>query len=158
MILGIDPGLAGALAFYDAETDTLEVFDMPVHLITENRKQRHVLDDYQLGRIVRERAAETTLAVIEHVASMPKQGVTSSFRFGESFGAARLAVAAFNIRMELVKPAAWKRIMRVSADKDSSRRRASQLLPNHAHLWPLKQDADRAEAALLALLGERLSI
>ena len=55
----------------------------------------------------------------------------------------------------LVPPQVWKRRFNLTSDKDASRARASELLPAHAHLWPLKEHDGRAEAALLALYGAR---
>jgi hypothetical protein len=39
--------------------------------------------------------------------------------------------------------------------KDAARARASQLLPQAAHQWPLKKHDGRAESALIALYGAR---
>jgi len=158
LVLGVDPGLSGALAFYAPASGEVEVFDMPTHVITQGqrRTQRSVLDDHQLAALIRDRAHRVKLAVVEEVSAGPKQGATSMFRFGEAYGAARLAVVAAGIPLELVRPSVWKRVMRVSADKDSSRRRASQLIPSASELWSRKKDDGRAEAALLALLGERM--
>jgi crossover junction endodeoxyribonuclease RuvC len=149
--LGIDPGLSGALALYCPETEELEVFDMPVHTI---RGKNH-LDLYALGFLMDSRRAEIKRAVIEEVNAMPKQGVTSSFRFGETFGVAKAMVAANMIPMDLVRPAIWKKSMNLTRDKDASRQRASQMWPQHAKLWPLKKHDGRAEAALIAYYGSR---
>lgn len=155
MILGVDPGLHGALAFYDLAMPgpCIEVFDMPTHTITVNGKQRTRLDLHQLADLVARHAARCTLAVIEDVHAMPKQGVSSSFSFGFAAGAAQAIVAAHDIPVRMVQPAAWKRAYGLTSDKDASRQRASQLLPAFAHLWPLAKHDGRAEAVLLALYG-----
>jgi hypothetical protein len=57
--------------------------------------------------------------------------------------------------MTLVPPRRWKSALQVPASKDAARFRASQLLPQAAHLWPLKKHDGRAEAALLAVFGGR---
>lgn len=150
MILGVDPGLGGAMAFYDRATGDLEVFDMPTHRL----KGKNRIDIYQLGMLVDARSARLQLAVIEEVNAMPKQGVASSFAFGAAFGQVLGVVGANMIPMELIRPAVWKKAMGCTSDKDSSRRRASQIFPSHAGLWAAKGKVDRAEAALLAYYGK----
>jgi hypothetical protein len=46
--------------------------------------------------------------------------------------------------------------LRVPAEKDGARARASQLIPAGASWWPLVKHDGRAEAALIALYGSRL--
>lgn len=152
MILGIDPGLSGALCLYDERTDTIvTVADLPV---LEDRKKRH-LDLNAFGRWVDDNAVHIDKAFIEEPAAMPKQGVSSTFRFGFVCGALQGIVAANFIPVRLVSPAKWKRDMGLTSDKDACRRRASQLWPAQSGLWARVKDDGRAEAALLALWGHK---
>jgi crossover junction endodeoxyribonuclease RuvC len=153
-ILGIDPGLTGALAFYDPLSGDLTVEDMPVFSEKRNGKNKSCLDLYQLARIVDDKASQVKKAVVELVGAMPKQGVSSSFSFGFSAGAAQTVVAANLIPMLTVPPTVWKKALKLNASKDGSRIMASKLMPRHAHLWALKKHDGRAEAALLAYYGE----
>jgi hypothetical protein len=57
------------------------------------------------------------------------------------------------VPITIVHPRTWKRALGVPREKDGARARASQLLPAHAHLWPLKKHDGRAEAALIATYG-----
>jgi crossover junction endodeoxyribonuclease RuvC len=50
-----------------------------------------------------------TVAAIEQVHAMPKQGVASSFKFGQSYGFLRAMLIAFGIRFESVTPGKWQR-------------------------------------------------
>ncbi len=151
-IVGIDPGASGALAALCG--DALEVWDMPTHDIKGKKR----LDLHRLNDMVRGIAGlyEPRLAVIEDVHSMPKQGVASSFAFGFAAAAAQAFVVAYAMPMRLVPPSGWKRLMGLSADKDESRRKASQLFPRFASLWSRSKDDGRAEAVLLAYYGSRL--
>lgn len=153
MILGIDPGVHGAIALYWPGSDTLYVHDMPTHSLTVNGKVRYRLDKAGLSVIVRTAALAAKLAVIEDVHSMPEQGVASSFSFGAVAGALQQCVVDHDIPLRLVAPAVWKRRFGLTADKDAARARASELLPKHAHYWARKKDDGRAEAALLAYYG-----
>ena len=157
--LGIDPGLSGALAFYDPAINELRIFDMPTHVVSVSGKEKRKLDLVMLAQIVDSHAAEVSQAIIEEVGAMPKQGVTSSFSFGFAAGAAQMVVAANYVSWVTVRPDVWKREMRITKDKDGARREASRLLPIHAGLWALKKDDGRAEAALLAYyLAKRRTI
>ena len=50
IILGVDPGLGGALALLDGDGG-LVVHDMPTHKLTRGRKAKRELDRYELARI-----------------------------------------------------------------------------------------------------------
>lgn len=149
--LGIDPGLHGAIAVIGPAS--VQVYDTPVHSIKgKDRPDLHGL--YNL--LLRLNAIfEPMICTVEDVHSMPKQGVASSFTFGHVAGATQMAVVAAGIPLRLVTPGAWKRLMGLGRDKDESRRKASQLFPGFAHLWPLKKHDGRAEAVLLAYYGAR---
>ena len=154
LILGCDPGLSGALAFYDPEANTLAVHDMPTYTVPVNKKERRILDEATLADIIGSVAVVYPItAFVENVHSMPEQGVASSFKFGVCFGAIRGVLAALQIPRTYVEPSVWKRHFKLTSDKDAARRRASELLPQHAHLWPLKKHDGRAESALIAYYG-----
>lgn len=148
--LGIDPGLSGALAFYNPKTDELKVWDMPVHETKVAGKKKRRLDITALANILDPLGALVIMAAVEEVGAMPKQGVSSSFNFGFSAGCAQMVVAAYFIPMQLVRPNVWKKALHVTGDKNEARRQASRLLPKHATNWPLVKHDGRAEAALLA--------
>ena len=82
-----------------------------------------LLDDLQRGNEL--------FAVIEKVHSMPKQGVASSFTFGQNYGGLRMALAALKIRREHVTPQKWQKEMgcMTKGDKNVSKRRAQELFP-----------------------------
>ncbi len=153
--LGIDPGLSGALAFYDPIANELGVFDMPTHEIKTAGKKKRIIDMHSLAHLIDARRGDTRKALIEKVSAMPKQGVTSSFNFGFSAGCIQMAVVANMIPIELISPSTWKKNMGLSGDKMESRKMASQLMPKHAHHWPLAKHDGRAEAALLAYYSEQ---
>lgn len=143
IILGIDPGVSGAVAFYFPMVNRLAVDDVPV--------AGGEINGYELARLIR--MHRPTMAVIEAVHAMPKQGVSSSFNFGRSYGEVRGVVSACEIPMHFVTPQKWKRHFSLSADKDESRVRAIRMFPNTADSFKLKKHDGRAEAALLALYG-----
>jgi crossover junction endodeoxyribonuclease RuvC len=154
MLLGVDPGLSGALFFLDPACPlTGEAVDLPTHMLTRGGKKKREVDIAGLIGILAARSI--THAFVEQVGAMPGQGVSSVFAFGKTFGILLGIIAARSIPLTLVPPVRWKRAMHVPKDKDSARARASQLLPSAANQWPLRKHDGRAEAALIALYGAR---
>lgn len=155
-ILGIDPGLSGAIALYVPNGDILYVADIPTHELRRNGKLRREPDIQAICDIVADCAVRPYLKVyIEHVSAMPGESPVGAFTFGKVVGLLTGICAANKLVIERVTPSVWKRAMAVPADKDGARARASQLLPKHSHQWPLKKHDGRAEAALIALFGSQ---
>ena len=141
-VLGIDPGLKGALVFIDGASVT--IFDTPV-----------VSGDYNIvamARIIRESAPD--FAFIERVHSMPGQGVSSSFKFGVGYGIWKGILGALGVSTIYVTPQEWKRkFSLISKPKDESRLRAIEIFPELEPELRLKKDCDRADALLIAYYG-----
>jgi crossover junction endodeoxyribonuclease RuvC len=139
-ILGVDPGLTGALAFYFPAQGVVSVEDMPV--VSGD------VDAATLAACIAQMRPD--IAIVEHVASRPGQGVASVFKFGCGYGIVRGVIAAAGVPLHLVSPAKWKRAYGLDADKEKSRALALRLWPARADLFGRKRDHGRAEAALLA--------
>lgn len=140
-ICAMDPGLSGAIAFYFPTHNAISAEHMPV------------VDGEVSASLVANRLDQMRpdVVVIERVASRPKQGVASSFKFGRSFGVLIGIAQAMQIETHLIPPHVWKRHFGLSSDKEESRARALLLWPMRADLFARKKDEARAEAALLAL-------
>jgi crossover junction endodeoxyribonuclease RuvC len=161
MILGIDPGLQGALALYCYSTNLIfECVDMP---ITAPPAKKEV-DGYKLSSWVDRHAKYIRLACIEDVGAMTYkdgtgqirgQGAAASFAFGQGSGIVIGALASYMIPMRFVSPSGWKMAMGLSSSKGLSRERATALFPCQAELFKRAKDDGRAEACLLALFGAR---
>jgi crossover junction endodeoxyribonuclease RuvC len=80
------------------------------------------------------------------------------FRFGCSYGATKMALAACGIPYTVVAPAKWKPAVGIQtgADKEQSRLRALQLFPDQAANLTRKKDHARADAMLLAYFGMKV--
>lgn len=156
-ILAIDPGLRGALGFLFPD-DELWVADTPTLSVTRNGKERDEVDIHALSQIIADCARLGAHAWVEKVGPMPTDGAVGAFAFGKVYGVTLGLLAAHQVPMTLVTPPVWKKAMGLSKqDKDASRARASELLPQHATKWLRKKDDGRAEAALLALYGRRMA-
>lgn len=148
VILGIDPGLGGALAFLSAR-GRVETFDMPITAAARG----NMLDEATLARMIDGRSRDIEFALLERQQTRPNDGRLQAFKTGCGYGALRMVLAANFVPYALVTPAVWKRFLGVTADKDQCRGMASQLFPEDAAQWARKKDDGRAEAALLAYYG-----
>lgn len=140
LVLGIDPGVTGGLAFYfPAYPDKILAEDIPL-------AGGEVDVDGIAERI---HQLKPTLAIIERASSRPGQGVVSTFKFGMAYGALKATCAALTILTYVVAPGVWKKHFRLDGDKEKSRATAIRLWPGTGH-FSRKKDHGRAEAALLA--------
>ena len=88
---------------------------------------------------------------IERVHSMPGQGVSSSFKFGQSYGTVRGFFGA-SFQVIHAQPSVWKGHFTLNGkDKDVARARAIERWPAMAHMLARKKDIGRADAALIGL-------
>lgn len=154
VILGIDPGLSGALAFYNPETGFLSVVDMPT-LKSGGAKGKSEIDRTALARLIDAEAGNIAHCYIEQVGTRPGEGAAGAFSFGKGYGLVLGILAANFVPVSFVTPAVWKKAMGCTGDKEQSRARASDILPRHADKWPLKKHDGRAEAALICIHGAR---
>jgi crossover junction endodeoxyribonuclease RuvC len=155
-VLGVDPGASGALALLDGDTKHLTLHDMPT--ITVQRAgarggKHHAISEAHLAQLVRELRPD--VAWVERVHAMPRQGVSSSFAFGLSYGLIRGVLATVPVPVFLVTPNEWKREYRLGADKHQARVLAARMFPHNASEFSRIRDDGRAEAALLASFGLR---
>lgn len=134
--LGVDPGASGAIAMIEVvgepvNVESCKLCETPADVIAWI--ESHIVD----GR---------TVARIEKVHAMPKQGVSSSFKFGQSFGWLLGVLDALRIPYEFVTPQKWQAHMGclTKGDKNVSKAAAQRLWPN------LKITHANADALLIA--------
>jgi crossover junction endodeoxyribonuclease RuvC len=163
IILGIDPGLSGGLAFLEQTREQkpfcLGAFDVPA--AGDGAKRR--VDVREVLRLIQ--AHKPDHAFIERAQAMPilrekgnggAQGASSAFIYGRATGALEAAVLGSLVTLTVVEPTAWKRTAGLlKCQKENSRLRALQLFPGVPY-FNQKQDHNRAEAALIAWHGLRV--
>jgi len=151
IFIGIDPGLDGALAAI-GNSGLPRVWKAPT--LTVGGKRQLVVPE-MVGLVVGAYSNNRTIAILENVHSMPKQGVTSSFTFGRGFGLWEGILAALGIPYMLVSPKTWKAaVLRdTPQDKGAAIMVALQFWP---HLGRLPDG--KAEALLIAEYGRRLHL
>lgn len=155
--VGIDPGLTGAIAVINSK-GSITLHDCPT--LSIGKKTVY----YPLGMVTLlkncQQEDNQVYVAIEKVHSMPGQGVSSTFMFGEGFGLWLGILAALDIPHELITPQAWKKGMMdgQTKDKDASRLVAVRLFPSAAEQMKLKKHHGRADALLLAEFARRKRI
>ena len=150
IIIGIDPGLSGAIAILD-DKKVLSIFEMPV--MAEGKKNKRQLNSAQLVNIIREniKKNEEAVVVVEQVNAMPGQGVTSMFNFGQTFGALKGICAALELPIFFVRPSKWKKHFElINSSKDASRTKAIEMYPKLSNQLSKKKDVNKSDAILIA--------
>jgi crossover junction endodeoxyribonuclease RuvC len=151
-VIGIDPGLTGAIAVIHTKDGYSELYDMP--LIEVGKKKTISLQE--TSNIIKNHVfGFRVIAFIEKVGARPGQGVTSMFHFGKSYGAMLGILAALGVPYVEIAPQTWKKEMLqdMAKDKDASRYKAQTLFPEHD--FNLKKHHGRADAILIAEAGRR---
>ena len=148
-IIGIDPGLSGAIAILE-NNKVLNVFDMPV--MSEGKKNKRQLNSALLSNLIKENIGNAEVAiVVEQVNAMPGQGVTSMFNFGQTFGAIKGICAALELPIFFVRPSKWKKHFElINSSKDSSRTKAIEMYPKLSNQLAKKKDVNKSDAILIA--------
>lgn len=164
MIVGIDPGLSGAVAAIHLPPEVgrldcaVAVWDIPTKAKKAGRQRmvvRNMVDADELVKVFEQIEGkvgrhETTTVVMEQVTSGSGQGVSSVFSLGDTFGTLRGVCAALGMNLVLVRPQLWKAYWELSEDKNASLALARRKFGDIDEL-ARKKDHNRAEALLIAL-------
>jgi crossover junction endodeoxyribonuclease RuvC len=148
-IIGIDPGLSGAIAILE-DGKIKELFDMPV--MPDGKKNKRQLNNALLVKLIKDniKNIEDTVMVVEQVNAMPGQGVTSMFNFGQTFGAIKGICAALGLPIFFVRPAKWKKHFElINSSKDASRTKAIEMYPSISEQLSKKKDVNKSDAILI---------
>ena len=151
-IIGIDPGISGAICFFE-NGKILDVIEMPT--MNEGKKNKRQVNGAQIYNEISKRMNKTHIedvrVVVEQVSAMPGQGVTSMFNFGQSFGIIKGICSAMQLSLYFVRPTKWKKyFILINSEKDASRTRAIEIFPYFSSQLSKKKDSNKADAILIA--------
>jgi len=140
MILGIDPGISGGIALLGRKNGTAWL----------QTKVKH-MTPHDIALTLDEIKHRITKCYIERVHSMPKQGVRSTFTFGQNFGMYVGILTALKIPFAYVSPGTWQRVMGClsKGDKNVTKKKAQELFPQLTITHAV------ADALLIAEYGRR---
>tara|TARA_B100000287_G_scaffold208670_1_gene196945 strand:- start:222 stop:716 length:495 start_codon:yes stop_codon:yes gene_type:complete len=152
LIIGIDPGISGAICFFE-NGEVREVIEMPT--MVDGKKNKRQINGSQTYNEISQRIKNTSkrdiFVVIEQVSAMPGQGVTSMFNFGQSFGVIKGICSAMQLSTFFIRPAKWKKYFNlIKSEKDASRTKVIEIFPYISSYLSKKKDSNKADAILIA--------
>jgi crossover junction endodeoxyribonuclease RuvC len=154
--LGIDPGLAGALAVLtvqDDGTQAIAVTATPVDwfAVGGSKRRRYAIDRCRDELVLRQRAI--SLAYIEQQGAFPGQGVTSMFSTGFGFGMWLALLTASYIPFAIVSPVRWRRKVGLAAGTGQRKRaiKTAVRLAACQRFPAVPINLDHADAVMLAV-------
>lgn len=143
--IGIDPGAKGGWSI----------------IYSEEKVETYAWDNMQFVASMKELwdGGMPVRCALEKVGAMPKQGVSSTWKFGEEYGFIKGVLTSFDISYQTVPPQTWKKAFSlVHQDKNKSIETAQRLFPN-VNLLPTersrKPSDGMAESLLLAEYAKR---
>ena len=158
LIIGVDPGLTGAISLLCSERGLLECEDLPTCGNGQNTgKMLRWIDVEKLQTMLsvwsaRHAFAERSVhACIERPIPMPSMPSTTTASSFDTFGVVRALVTgkvAPNC-MTVVDPSRWKKMFGLHTDKDGSIACAKRLYPDAGASLARKKDHNRAESILI---------
>jgi crossover junction endodeoxyribonuclease RuvC len=150
IVIGIDPGLDGAMAILKGESVT--VVDLPTRAVNGGSVTRRV-DGRALSRIVREHCSPGVPVVvcIEDLSAGGRdssaQTVGSQYR---TRGTIEATIEILGLHPEPVMAQRWKKLFGLTKDKKTALTVARELFPQVADDLKLAKHHNRAEALLIA--------
>ncbi len=152
-VIGIDPGVTGALALLTDKGDLVEISDMPS--LADRTKGRSTVNSPLLAELLALWHARQVFC--EWTGPRPTDGSAAAFMFGRCRGAIEGVCGALSLPIGFITPQVWKRTHSIPPGKDGTkdlaRSKAIALWPAKAELFARKLDHNRAESALIALCG-----
>jgi crossover junction endodeoxyribonuclease RuvC len=157
-ILGIDPGLSGALALR-IEAGRVQSWQLPTRKVEKKNGTKTVFDAAafrnEIGALSR---FGPIIVAVEKVGGLPRDGAAGAFNFGMTCGRILEILDAAGCEVHEVPPVTWRGKMGVHAyarehecdTKSASRAVASRLFPDCANQWAKKTHDGCAEAAIIA--------
>jgi len=152
-IVGIDPGVTGALALIDG--DDVRVYDMP--------RDTDGIAGVTVYRLISK--WDPAEVYIERTHAMPMNGSKATYSLGDTNGSLRTAVHILRIPLIWVPSLKWQNEFSLrkpgltdAERKNRSRWRAQELFPTLADQLMRIKHHNRAEALLIAEYGRRTSI
>lgn len=101
---GIDPGIKGAVSFLDDSSGQIFAFRLPV---TKDKE----IDGGRLKKLFDKFPCE--YGVLEKVGAMPRQGVTSMFSFGKTYGILMGCLQIVGVPFDRATPQTWQKFFKL---------------------------------------------
>ena len=156
MVIGIDPGLNGAIALCVRQGDRVRVeavVDLPTwnDTLKSTGKVRRYVDGNARAKIIAAWPCPD-LIVCERLVAPPAIASTVAFSMGATQGTIQTILRAQTVRHVLVAARVWKQALDVPADKEAARQWVIRTIGNDKDI-KRKLDHNRAEAIAIAIYG-----
>jgi hypothetical protein len=168
MIVGIDPGIRGSMAFISSDKG-LEIVRLPIRVEKRSKREMKFIDTPALYKILL--AMRPRVAFVENVFSCPSDTPMTAFSFGNSKGRIETCLELLHLHPDYnhvdpstetstatdpstpisiipISASVWKNKMGCTTNKLTSRLAAEKLYPNFKFA-----SIDDCEAALIATYG-----
>lgn len=161
MIIGIDPGLLGAIACVSNDSTLLSIYDMPTVGIKKGKKSRSIYDVVGLRKILSGFSPERATVFIEQTQSLPPGfRVQASYGLGRCEGLLEGMLSMKGVSYELVRAQEWQKHFGITKAKGDKKVQsyviAHRLFPNAELTTPRGRKLDgRSDALLIGEWGHR---
>jgi crossover junction endodeoxyribonuclease RuvC len=152
--ISIDPGASGSIALLD-EDKIVRIEDVPItpSIYGSGKELNAILLSDMISELLTiTNGIDNCCVAIEQVSAMPNQGVSSTFKFGVSFGILKGLFAGLKIPTHYIKPTEWKtHFGLVNKEKDASRTLVLQMYPSLSKDLKYKKSNGKSDAILIGL-------
>lgn len=153
-LIGIDPGLTGAIAVLDSSGVCVFLSDCP----TEKKLSKKVVSPEGISQLISEikKLRGRFYALLEEPLAMPRSGcsmgASSMLSFGRGAGIWEGALSVAGIEFETVYPSVWKRkFLKSGSSKEVSIKTARKLFPKNKKSLSLSKHRQRPATKSLGL-------
>lgn len=155
-VIGIDPGLSGALAVVVGKPkQAIKVegmHDLPtVAETTSSGKTRRRIDPVKLRDLLID-IGPVDKIIVERLVAPPGISAMSGYSMGATAATIATVLRLLELDFQLVSANVWKRGLDLPSDKEAARQWACRYFEDD-RWWKRKMDHNRAEAACLGVWG-----
>lgn len=159
MLIAIDPGIKGALAFFRTD-GAPTVYDMPTRAKPGNTKIRNEVDPKALQALLRHQvpASEKGLVVMENLNTFAGGSVQSMGSLEATKAVICTVCELSGFDMAFVSPREWQKFFGIKATPSESTKQQSLRLARSLfgmEYCPLQKHDGRADALLIGRYGQR---
>jgi hypothetical protein len=159
MLIGVDPGIKGALAFFRAD-DSPTVYDMPTRAKPGNTKIRNEIDPKALQALLRHQvpASEKGLVVMENLNTFAGGSVQTMGSLEATKAVICTVCELSGFDMAFVSPREWQKFFGIKATPSETTKQQSLRLARSLfgmEYCPLQKHDGRADSLLIGRWAQR---
>ncbi len=158
ILVGIDPGLTGAIAI--VSEDEIIFYEMPVcdqswsawKKINKKVVRQKMVDSQKLWLILEKLKKIPHKITIEAVTPLPTYGISSAWKFSGAFYTIITVCNLLGLNLNFITASSWKKKFNFTGmGKDAPRQTALRMYPHLKEALKYKYNQDKADALFIAL-------